>query len=38
METLDIAILVLLFGSAIVISFVDAISGGGGLLTIPLLL
>ncbi len=38
METFDVAILVLLFGSAIVISFVDAISGGGGLLTIPLLL
>ncbi len=36
METFDVAILVLLFGSAIVISFVDAISAGGGLVTMPL--
>ncbi len=38
MESPDIAILVFLFGAAIVISFIDAVSGGGGLLTIPLLL
>ena len=38
MEDLGVGILILLFGSAIGISFIDAISGGGGLLTIPLLL
>ena len=38
METFDVAILVLLFGSAIAIGLIDAISGGGALLTIPLLL
>ncbi len=38
MESPDLAILLLLFGSAMVIGLIDAISGGGGLLTIPLLL
>ena len=38
MEAVDGHLLALLFFSAIGISFVDAISGGGGLLTIPLLL
>ena len=38
MEAIDGYLLALLFFPAIGISFIDAVSGGGGLLTIPLLL